>query len=88
MKEPFKVVLSEQVKGKMAENTEMAEALRSMMEVMEAAARGVEEGRYPSFDEAMFQLTGDRPRKLDEDEAAEVMARSEIEDQDNGQGDV
>ena len=82
MKEPFKVEMSPQVKGKMAEDPELAEALRSMLEVLQAAALGVEEGRYPSFDEAMFQLTGERPRKLDEDEAADVMERSGFPEED------
>lgn len=85
MKEPFKIVLSDQVKGKMAEDPEAAEALRSVMETMEAASRGVEEGRYPSFDEAMFQITGERPRKLDDDEAEEVISGAAF---DEDQGDV
>ena len=80
MKDVIKVEMSPQVKVKMAEDPDVAEAVRSMLEVMNAAAQGVAEGRYPSFDEAMFQLTGDRPRKLDEDEAAEALSKSGFED--------
>lgn len=60
----IRVELSDSVKAQMEADPEKAKALRSFMEVLVAAQNGVREGRYKTFDEAMFALTGSRPTKI------------------------
>lgn len=58
--------LSDQVKEAMANDAELAEALREIFACMRQAMEGVQSGRYRSFDEGMERITGERPRPVDE----------------------
>ena len=59
---------SDQVKEAAAKDPKMAAALREFGEIFRTAMQGIKDGRYPSFDEAMFQLTGERPTPVSDDE--------------------
>jgi hypothetical protein len=69
-KEP-EVTWSDQVKAKADADPDVAEALRDFGAVARQVMEGVQSGKYPSFDEAMFILTGSRPEKLTSEEAEE-----------------
>ena len=62
------VILSDQVKEQMAKDPEIAEAMRDFSAIARQAMEGLKSGKYPSFEEAIFILTGERPEKIEFDE--------------------
>ena len=66
------IKMSEQVKGAMAADPELAEALRMFSANMHQAFHAVEHGQYASMEDAMEAITGDRPRKLSDEEELEL----------------
>lgn len=60
------IVLSKQVKDTMAEDPELAAALRELFANMRQAMQSVKEGRYKSLDDAMEAITGQRPTPIDD----------------------
>ena len=58
------VEYSDKVMKQMAENPEMAKAIREMAANMRQAMDGVQRGQYKSFDEAMESITGSRSEPL------------------------
>lgn len=67
------IKLSEQVKQQMADNPELAEAMREIFANMHQAMHGVQSGQYQSFDDAMEAITGQRPKPAEEGEAEEAL---------------
>lgn len=67
-KGPMKIAMSDQVRQKVAEDPEMAEALTKFFDSVQQAKVLMDEGKASSFDEAMFMVTGERPEPIDPDE--------------------
>lgn len=67
-KGPFKIEMSDQVRQKMAEDPEMAEAMAEFMQHVQDAKALLDDGTAKTFDEAMFMVTGTRPEPLDPDD--------------------
>lgn len=63
----LEVVLSDQVKQQMAADPELATAMKSFLEVVHTANEGLQSGKYDSFEDAIFALTGERPEPVDLD---------------------
>jgi hypothetical protein len=66
-KEEPTVIWSDEVKEKVADDPELGEFVRNFSALARQAMEGVQSGKYASFEEAMFILTGKRPIRIDED---------------------
>lgn len=66
------VVWSDQVHEKAEGDSDLAEALREFGAIARQAMEGVQSGKYPSFEDAMFILTGERPELVDSFEVDET----------------
>ena len=64
-KKDFTVELSDQVKKQIADDPEVAAALREFAAIFRQAEAGVRSGQYKTIDDAMEILTGARPVKTD-----------------------
>lgn len=59
--EGIEIVMSDQVKSAMEADSELAAAMREMFANMRQAQHAVDEGRYPTFEDALEAITGKRP---------------------------
>lgn len=60
----LRVEISPQVRARMADDPELAEAMREMFASIKNAMQGVKDGRYKSFADAMEAITGHRPERI------------------------
>lgn len=64
------IVYSASVKKKLkTAPPKVQEAMRNLASVMRQAMQGVNEGKYKSFPDAMEILTGQRPKRVEDDDA-------------------
>ena len=74
MSEPkeLEIVIADAVAAEMADDPEMAEAMRDLFAAFHQANHAVATGQYASFEDAMEAITGSRPEPVfmdDEDDA-------------------
>lgn len=60
----LQIEMSDQVKDKMAEDPEAAEAIRDFVAILRQASYGVKTGQYKTMDDALEVLTGSRPEAV------------------------
>lgn len=58
----------------MAQSPEAADDIRDILAVIRQAHQGWQSGKYPSFEDAMEALTGERPERVDLDDPEEPAA--------------
>jgi CheY-like chemotaxis protein len=65
------IVIADEVAAEMADDPEMAKAMRELFAAFHQAHHAVATGQYASFDDAMEAITGSRPEPVfldDEDD--------------------
>jgi hypothetical protein len=68
------LIYSDLAKAKMTADPDLAEAMREIAATMRQAHHAWQSGRYASFDDAMYAITGRRPEKINtEDLPVEVL---------------
>lgn len=77
------VVIPDHIKEDMAKDPELAKALMGFIVSAKNAMQAVEDGRYKSFEDAIEDMTGSRPERVNPDtlskKAKEDIQRSEAE---------
>jgi hypothetical protein len=58
------LVIAPEAQAMIDADPELAKVWRGFSEVMRNAMQGVNDGRYPSFDDAMEAMTGQRPERV------------------------
>ncbi len=61
----LEITCSEQVKVALAEDPELAAAMREMFAIFHQVHAGVASGQYPNFEDGVEALTGHRPEPLE-----------------------
>lgn len=68
MTKELEIVIHPAVEAQMAEDPEMAEALRGFMATMHQANYAMQMGQYHSMEDAIEALTGNRPEFISAEE--------------------
>lgn len=66
------LVITDQVKYTLVSDPKLAEACKDLFASMSQAHRDWKSGKYASFDDAMFAITGKRPELVTDEEAEEL----------------
>lgn len=64
-KKDLEIPISDQVRAQMDADAALKAALTELVAIFHQAQQAVDEGRYLTFDDAMFALTGQRPVPVD-----------------------
>lgn len=66
-KKELQIKMSDQVRGKMADDPEAQKAMREFIAVLHQAHDAVQRGQYKTMDDAVEAITGNRPEPVDSD---------------------
>jgi hypothetical protein len=81
--EDLKVEFTDLVKGQIAADPKLAEAMKEFLALMHQAHDAVRRGQHKSIDDALEALTGSRPQKIDST-TGEVIAGATMQSEIDG----